>query len=124
MLLKPTKDTYNTIYSSKSFKDPLDGSYYFLLEGENALKVETGDQLIVKKDALGATDSCEVVQVLSKGAKEKNFIDVNLEPGTVEEVIAGTPNVGAEDYVPQGVYMQLKNFPFALTQDQTCTVSC
>ena len=116
--LKPTKDTYNTIYSSKSFKDPLDGSYYFLLEGENALKVETGDQLIVKKDALGATDSCEVVQVLSKGAKEKNFIDVNLEPGTAEEVIAGTPNVGAEDYVPQGVYMQLKNFPFALTQDQ------
>ena len=116
--LKPTKDTYNTIYSSKSFKDPLDGSYYFLLEGENALKVETGDQLIVKKDALGATDSCEVVQVLSKGAKEKNFIDVDLEPGTVEEVISGTPNVGAEDYVPQGVYMQLKNFPFALTQDQ------
>lgn len=88
--VKSDKDTYETIYSNIYFADPNNQYAYFLLEGENARKVQEGDELFVKADANGATISCVSTTVLSKQAEEANFISI---PGT---------------YIPQGVYIKVK----------------
>ena len=49
-VIKPTKETYETIYSNVAYRDTVSSSSYFLLDGENAAKVEAGDTLIVKAD--------------------------------------------------------------------------
>ena len=62
-VIKPTKSTYETIYSERYYDDPTSTSFFFLLEGENAAKVETGQRLIVKRDAGGATNNCVFVAI-------------------------------------------------------------
>lgn len=87
---KADQHRYETIYSSVYFEDPDTGDIYFLLEGENARKIEEGDRLIVKADSSGPKDSCVYVTVLTKESKSSGFIvpDNNVIP-------------------PAGVYMKI-----------------
>ena len=90
-VIKPDKSEYNTIYSNIIFQDPLSNAAYFLLEGENAKKIEEGDRLIVKRDASGPMIPCTYTTVLEKQAQSKNFIviDSPLDPGTPIEIASG-----------------------------------
>jgi hypothetical protein len=81
---------YETIYSYLYFNDPDVNSTYFLLEGENARKVEVGDRLIVKSDSSGPLEQCAFITVLEKEAKQSGFI---------------TPSNGMTP--PSGVYMKI-----------------
>ena len=95
--IKPDKATYETIYTSIFFKPDGAGDVYFLLEGENANKVETGDRLIVKEDAGGPKATCVFSTVLDKSTQPKNFISID-DP----------LNTGTDIEVPAGVYMKMK----------------
>jgi hypothetical protein len=63
---KADQHGYETIYSNIWFYNTADQNTYFLLQGENARKIEAGDRLIVKSDSNGATDSCVYITVLDK----------------------------------------------------------
>jgi len=74
-VIKPDADLYETIYTNQFFvypEPPTTGpqpdviDVYFLLEGENAAKVEKGDRYIVKSDSAGAVTSCTYAEVLEK----------------------------------------------------------
>ncbi len=100
-VIKPDRENYETIYVNQSFEYPEDsGDVYFLLEGENAAKVEDGDRYIVKKDTSGAVTSCTYATVLEKNSyAEGEFDDTGAEP---------IPAFG-------GTYMKIKpNFTYGL----------
>ena len=117
--IKPTNTTYNTIFSRKGFKSTEDGSFYFLLEGENSKKVEVGDKLIIKRDINGPLFSCEYNAVLDKGAQPANFIKAlnpffNPDESVTDE--ADNPGQGSNpefEFVPAGVYMQMRDLNFS-----------
>lgn len=96
-VIKPDKETYDTIYTDVFFDDSLAGASWFLLEGENARKVVEGDILRVKADVNGAMSTCTTVTVLEKGPKAKDFI----EPKPVD-------SAGVEILVPAGAYMKIR----------------
>jgi hypothetical protein len=98
-VIKPDETSYNTVYTSIFFYDPVTTTDYFLLQGENAAKVEEGDRLIVKRDVDGALKSCSYVTVLEKKAQEQDFI-------------VPTDSTGTAISVPQGVYMQIRSSEF------------
>jgi len=99
-VIKPDETSYNTVYTSIFFYDRGTASDYFLLQGENAAKVEEGDRLIVKRDVDGPLNSCTYVTVLEKKAQEEDFIEVFQSDGTTQIT------------VPQGVYMQIRSSEF------------
>lgn len=104
--IKPDKATYETIYTNIFFQPDESNDVFFLLEGENANKVETGDRLIVKKDASGPRENCTFATVLEKSTQAKNFISVTdplNSSGTLE--------------VPAGVYMKMKPDFAIITED-------
>ncbi len=86
-VIKPDRENYETIYCN--IFENYDGNTYFLLEGEQAAKVEDGDRYIVKADTDGATPSCVYATVLDK---------VSL---AVDGLAAGIPAVA-------GTYMKIK----------------
>ena len=91
---------YETVYTNLFFIDPITNSAYFLLEGENARKVEEGDRLIVKTDTNGPVTSCVYTTVLEKRAKSAGFI---------------TPSTGVSP--PAGVYMKINPNNFQVFQE-------
>ena len=97
---------YETIYSYIYFDDPLSNCTYFLLEGENARKVEQGDRFIVKADAVGPMSYCAYATVLEKEAKQSGFI---------------TPSDGSVP--PSGVYMKINATDFITTKDKNSYIS-
>ena len=100
-VIKPDSENYETIYTNQNFEWPTDsGEVYFLLEGENAAKVEKGDRYIVKSDTSGAITSCTYAEVLEKKSyAEGEFDDTGAEP---------IPAIG-------GTYMKMKpNFTYGL----------
>lgn len=111
-VIKPDEENYETIYSSIFFNDPLSNDVYFLLEGENARKVEQGDRLIVKADTGGATTTCVYATVLEKESKAEGFITIpsDLDP---------TVNIT----VPSGVYMKMNPSNFAVVQDELAIIA-
>ena len=111
-VIKPDEENYETIYSSIFFDDPLSNNAYFLLEGENARKVEQGDRLIVKADTNGATNSCVYATVLEKEAKQVGFIEITSELD---------PDVKIP--VPSGVYMKINPNSFAVVQDELAIIA-
>jgi hypothetical protein len=111
-VIKPDEENYETIYSSIFFDDPLSNNAYFLLEGENARKVEQGDRLIVKADTSGPTNSCVYATVLEKEAKQAGFIEI---PSELD------PNVNIP--VPSGVYMKINPNSFAVVQDELAIIA-
>jgi len=115
-VIQPDEENYEVIYTNLFFQDPNTNEVWFLLEGENAKKIETGDRLIVKADSDGPLDTCVYATVLEKESKAEAFI---------------TPLSGAT--VPSGVYMKINpnSFSAASTPDavfapgriQQCTTS-
>jgi len=89
---KADADTYDTIYSSIYFFDPVTAHNYFLVEGENAAKSQEGTRLIVKKDVDGPILRCVYATVLDKTVEQEGFI------------------LDTDDtfIVPQGVYLKIK----------------
>jgi len=109
-VLKPTKETYNTIYSNIAYRDTVSNSSYFLLEGENAAKVEAGDTLIVKADNTGPTTRCIRTTVLEKEAQSSGFISIYDAAGTQVDVIGG-------------VYMKINASNFSSIQDPNAVIA-
>ena len=105
-VIKPDQENYEVIYSSMFFADPLTNQSYFMLEGENARKVEQGDRLIVKADTDGPTQSCVYTTVLEKEAKQEGFI---------------TPDSGSTP--PAGVYMKLDPNNFTAVENPDATIA-
>ena len=99
-VLKPTETTYDTIYSSIYFEDPASNATYFLLEGENANKVEEGDRYFVKSDSNGPVLRCVEATVLEKENKSADFI---------------TPSNGSA--VPSGTYMKINPNNFSTVRE-------
>lgn len=93
-VIKPDRENYETIYTN--IFENYSSYTYFLLEGEQAAKVEKGDRYIVKADCSGATPSCVHATVLDK---------VSLAVG---DLAAGIPAVA-------GTYMKIKADGFNTT---------
>ena len=111
-VIKPDEENYETIYCSIFFEDPLTNNAYFLLEGENARKVEAGDRLIVKADSSGATTSCVYATVLEKSSQSSDFIEIptDLDPTVFIPI-------------PAGVYMKINPNSFNIVQDQQAIIA-
>ena len=90
LAIKSDADLYETIYTNQNFEFPANsGDVYFLLEGENAAKVEKGDDLIVKRDTSGAVTSCISANVLEKKAYAVGEFD-DSTPSALVPAVAGT----------------------------------
>lgn len=111
--IKPDVLGYNTIYSSISFIESLTNLRYVLLDGENARKVQAGDDLIVKADVDGALGSCVLINVLEVKSQSRNFLAADTTndsaPGTVP------PDGGTAPVPPAGVYMKINSQAFDAT---------
>jgi len=105
-VIKPDQENYETIYSSIFFLSPTSNDVYFLLEGENARKVEQGDRYVVKRDSNGPTKSCIYATVLEKEAKVQGFI---------------VPATGVTP--PGGVYMKINPNSFSVTNDPLAIIA-
>lgn len=111
-VIKPDREDYNTIYSNLFFEDPTTNNIYFLLEGENARKVEMGSRLIVKTDTEGPTQNCVFATVLDKQSEQADFITIpsSLYPGV---------NIP----VPSGVYMKINANNFNAVFDEQSIIA-
>ena len=111
-VLKPSETTYETIYSNIYFQDPASNATYFLLEGENANKVEEGDRYFVKSDSAGPVLRCVEATVLEKESKEENFIEVFDNSATPNQIT-----------VPSGTYMKINPSNFATTRQDNSIIA-
>ena len=111
-VIKPDEENYETIYCNLFFEDPNSNSVYFLLEGENARKVETGDRLIVKADSEGPTSSCVYATILEKSAQASGFIEIPTEDD---------PTVFIP--VPAGVYAKINPNSFNIVQEENAIIA-
>jgi hypothetical protein len=84
--IKPDVEGYRTVYSNFYVKDPSTGDSYILLEGENAQKVENGDELIVKRDATGSISFCSTISVLDKQAQTADFLDPAPQDSSLNDI--------------------------------------
>lgn len=111
-VIKPDEENYETIYCSIFFEDPLTNNAFFLLEGENARKVEIGDRLIVKADSNGATTSCVYATVLEKSSQASGFLEIpsELDPTVMIPI-------------PAGVYMKINPNSFNIVQDELAIIA-
>jgi len=103
-VIKPDEEIYQTIYSNVFFQVPNTNDYWFLLEGENARKVEKGDRLIVKADSTGPTQTCCYATVLEKESQSANFIVDSLA-------------------IPAGVYMKINPNDFVVQINPDSVIS-
>jgi len=89
--LKPDRDGYETIYSNIYFTNPTTSYTFFLIDGENAQKVEEGSRLIVKKDSNGYASTCKYATVLEKASQVQDFFtlaDVTIPAGVYMKILA------------------------------------
>jgi len=105
-VIKPSKGSYETIFTNFFYTNPFDNVTHFKLDGDNQNKVQTGDKLIVKKDVDGALTSLVEATVLDVKAQPSNFLDNANELGEDSEQLAG-------------LYMQIKvsNFNARIADD-------
>lgn len=111
-VIKPSETYYETIYNNIFFQDPETNNAYFLLEGENAKKVEQGDRLIVKADTDGPTQTCVYATVLEKAAQQSGFLKI---PSSLDPTV--------DIPVPAGVYMKINPSNFAAVQDELSIIA-
>ena len=111
-VIKPDEENYETIYSSIFFEDPNSNNVYFLLEGENARKVEVGDRLIVKADSEGPTANCVYATVLEKSSQASGFLEIPREGSTTEFIP-----------VPAGVYVKINPNSFNIVKEENAIVA-
>ena len=111
-VIKPDQENYETIYCISFFEDPDTNNAYFLLEGENARKVEQGDRLIVKADSTGPTKTCVYATILEKSAQSSGFIEIpsELDPTVLIPV-------------PAGVYAKINPNSFNIVQDELAIIA-
>jgi hypothetical protein len=106
-VIKPDEENYDVIYSSIFFNDPLTNNVFFLLEGENARKVQQGDRLIVKADSNGPTNNCIYTTVLEKESQAEGFIVIPSELDPTVDIP-----------VPAGVYIKINPNNFSVVNDE------
>ncbi len=111
-VIKPDEENYETIYVSIFFQDPISNNAYFLLEGENARKIEVGDRLIVKADSNGATTTCVYATVLEKSSQASGFLEI---PSALDPTVM-IP-------IPAGVYMKINPNSFNIVQDELAVIA-
>ena len=88
-VIKPDRENYETIYTN--LYENFGGYTYFLLEGEQAAKVEKGDRYVVKADCGGATSTCLYATVLEKESYAVGGLDepsIPAVPGTYMKIKA------------------------------------
>ena len=95
-IIKPDQAGYDSVFSNIYFTGAKDGMIYFLLDGENSLKVEKGDRLIVKRDSNGSTQGCVYATVLDKEAYANDEITSGNPAGPYMKISPNAINV-AED---------------------------
>lgn len=110
--IKADKENYETIYSNLFFQDAVAGAQWFILEGQNARKVEVGDELIVKTDTSGPVNRCVTATVLDKEAKQANFLDPLPQD-----------SLGNNIQIPSATYMKLRSNNFATEESDLPVVS-
>lgn len=110
-VIKPDKHNYDTIYSSIFFISPDDRLAYFLVEGENAKKVQQGDRYTVKTDSNGALSSCAYGTVLEKTVQPQGFIKIPNPLNT---------NILIE--APAGTYMKMNPTSFSVATDTSTII--
>jgi len=121
-VLKPDQSTYETVYSETFFKDPQSSSYYFLLEGENAAKIETGQRLIVKRDSGGAVEQCVEAVVTDKQVQSPDFLKIRNPFDTTTYGTEPPDDPFAVGYyisIPGGAYMEIVPNGFNITSSET-----
>lgn len=111
-VIKPDEENYETIYVSIFFQDPVTNNAYFLLEGENARKVEAGDRLIVKADSNGPTTSCVYATILEKSSQAAGFLEI---PSALDPTVM-IP-------IPAGVYAKINPNSFNIVQDELAIIA-
>ena len=104
--IKPDRDLYETIYTNIFFQANDTNDAFFLLEGENANKVQAGDRLIVKSDANGVRTNCTIATVLEKETKTKGFI-------TFPDPLNPSSDLDA----PSGTYMKINPNNFSVVNN-------
>jgi uncharacterized protein (DUF3820 family) len=105
-VIKPDMENYEVIYTNLFFTDSTTNEAWFFLEGENTMKVEVGDRLIVKADTSGVVTNCAYATVLEKSTKPASFI---------------TPIQGIA--VLAGVYMKINPNSFSVVSDPLATIN-
>jgi hypothetical protein len=111
-VIKTDEENYETIYCNIYFEDPDSNSAFFLLEGENARKVEVGDRLIVKADSEGPTQNCVYATILEKSAQASGFIEVPREDDPAEFIP-----------VPAGVYAKINPNSFNIVREENAIIA-
>ncbi len=101
-VLKPSKGSYETIYTKLYYWDPEESAWWLKLEGDHQTKAKTGDNLIVKSSSSGPTLEVIKTKILDLETKEKYFID-DTDGNEV-------PKVG-------GVFMKIKPRGFSIQQE-------
>lgn len=87
LVIKADSENYETIYSNIWYADTLNpNDSWFLLDGENARKIEAGDRLVVKADASGPMSTCTYVTVLAKEAKATGAFITGSFPGVYMKI--------------------------------------
>lgn len=111
-VIKTDEENYETIYCNIYFEDPDSNSAFFLLEGENARKVEVGDRLIVKADSEGPTQNCVYATILEKSVQASGFIEVPREDDPTEFIP-----------VPAGVYAKINPNSFNIVREENAIIA-
>jgi hypothetical protein len=92
-VIKPDEENYDVIYSNVYYQENVEADVFFLLEGENAKKVEKGDRLIVKTDSSGARGGCVYVTVLEKETFATNGVQTGSVAGTYMKINPNNINI-------------------------------
>lgn len=107
-VIKPDEENYDVIYSNVYYQENTEANVYFLLEGENAKKIEQGDRLIVKADSGGARGGCVYVTVLEKIVFASSEIQEGSFAGTYIKINPNNINI-EEDvnaFYPMNTYVE------------------
>lgn len=71
-VLKPSKTSYETIFSSYWIPLDYENSFWLRLDGDNQTKAKVGDMLIVKKDSFGPIDRLIKARILDLKVMEED----------------------------------------------------
>jgi len=74
-VIKPSKTTYETVYSNLYYPDPANLCWWFYLEGDNRSKVKQDDLITVKSDSNGPMVNLIKAKVLDLKYKLSNGIE-------------------------------------------------
>ena len=104
-VMKPSKGSYETIYSNQYYFDPEESVWWVKLEGDNQTKFKSGDHLIVKRSSAGPTSDVVKTKVLDFKTQEKYFIDDT-------------------DQIPptSGAYMKLRPTGYAISEPENANI--